>query len=365
MNVLLLLVGILVAPDSAVVESLRVVTVSPRVGPVIDAAERVRFHLLPGLPSFACAVFRQHADSSLTIEVTCNHSRGDTVETFPVSPEQFQRIGNYIDRYDEVVRELAALPDGAKQYQSLWHGIGSQPDSLQLAMRSGPTEGARERQVMGGIVGAACGLGVGSAAGALAGITFAETRLESIQVEPCLGNPYWERYVVDVYDLNQTTYGIAAGAGGAGGATAGWLMGRGGDGAQTRRMMRSQGIAGYDLFEDPIALSEVRNRMQTGNNRALLTFLGASGGWVAGVGAGLLITAVVRSIVFRPTPNDSIIVRNGGFALDLPLIAISLGSAVEGGYIGYRRGRVLDWEAGFKQAWRDHVQAALSQEQKQ
>jgi hypothetical protein len=342
-----------------------IATVSPRVGSVIDAAERDRFHLLPGFPGFVRAVFRQNADSSLTLDVWCSRVQGDTVESFPVSPEQFQRIGNYIDRYDEVVRELAALPDGAVQYQSLWQGIGRQPGSQQLAMRSGPTEGAMERQVMGGIVGAACGLGVGSAAGALAGITFAETRLESIQVQPCLGNPYWEHYVVDVYDLNQTAYGVAAGAGAAGGATTGWLIGRGGDRDQVRRQMRSRGIAGYDLFENPIALSEVRDRMQAGNNRALLTFLGASGGWVAGVGAGLLITAVVRSIVFKPTPNDSIIVRNGGFAFDLPLIAISLGSAVECGYLGFRRGRVLDWEAGFKQAWLDHVQAALSQEQKQ
>lgn len=363
MNMLLMLVGLLVAPDSAVVESVRVVTVSPRVGPVIDVDERGRFHLLPDFAGFAQAVFLQHADSSLTIDVTRNRAQGDTVETFPVRPEQFQRIGNYIDRYDEVVRELAALPDGAGQYQSLWHGIGSQSDSLQLAMHSGPTEGAMERQVMGGIVGAACGLGVGSTAGALAGITFAETRRDSIQVVPGCGNPYWQRYVVDIYDLNQTTYGIAAAAGGVGGATAGWLLGREADRIQTRYTMRTRGIAGYDLFENPIALSEVRDRMPAGN-RAILTFLGTSGGWVAGVGAGLLITAVVRSIVFKPTPNDSIIVRNGSFALDLPLIAISLGSAVEGGYLGYRRGRVLDWEAGFKQAWRDHIQAALSQEQR-
>ena len=76
----------------------------------------------------------------------------------------------------------------------------------------------RERQVMGGIVGAACGLGIGSAAGALAGITFAETRNESIEVASGCDNPYWEHYVVDIYDLNQTTYGIAAGAGRAGGS---------------------------------------------------------------------------------------------------------------------------------------------------
>jgi len=364
MNVLLLLAGILVTPDSTVIESVRVVTVSPRVGPVIDATERARFHLLPGLPGFARAVFRQHADSCLTIDVTLLRGQSETTETFPVSPEQFQRIGNYIDRFDEVVRELAALPDGAGQYQSLWQGIGPQPGSQRLAMRSGPTEGMGERQIMGGIVGAACGLGLGSTVGALAGISFTETRLESIQVQPCLYNPYWEHYFVDIYDLNRTAYGIAAGAGAVGGAAAGWLAGRSGVRTQSLRQMRSQGIAGYDLFENPILMAEVRDRMPAGN-RALLTFLGASGGWVAGVGVGLLVTSVVRSIVFKPTPNDSIIVRHGGFALDLPLIAISLGSAFECGYLGFRRGRVLDWEAGFRQAWLDHVEAATSKRLKQ
>jgi hypothetical protein len=363
MNMLLLLIGILVATDSAAVESVRMVTVSPRVGPVIDVDERGRFHLLPDFAGFAQAVFLQHADSSLTIDVTRNRAQGDTVETFPINPEQFQRIGNYIDRYDEVVRELAALPDGAGQYQSLWHGIGSQRDSLQLAMHSGPTEGAMERQVMGGIVGAACGLGVGSTAGALAGVTYTETRPESIHIESGCNSPYWEHYVVDIYDLDPASYGTSTGIGGAMAGSAGWLLNRNADRTESRRMLRSRGIAGYDLFENPIPMTEVRDRMPTGN-RSVLTFLGASGGWVAGVGAGLLITAVVRSIVFKPTPNDSIIVRNGSFALDLPLIAISLGGAVEGGYLGYRRGRVLDWEAGFKQAWRDHVQAALSQEQR-
>ena len=47
------------------------------------------------------------------------------------------------------------------------------------------------------------------------------------------------------------------------------------------------------------------------------------------------------------------------FAFDLPLIAISLGGAIEFGYLGYRRGRVLDWEAGFKQAWLEHTSRPL------
>ena len=75
MSLLLLLAGILVAPDSVVAESVRVVTVSSRVGPEIDAAERGRFHMLPGLPGFVRAVFRQHTDSSLTIDVTCGRAR--------------------------------------------------------------------------------------------------------------------------------------------------------------------------------------------------------------------------------------------------------------------------------------------------
>ena len=51
--------------------------------------------------------------------------------------------------------------------------------------------------------------------------------------------------------------------------------------------------------------------------------------------------------------------------LDIPLIANSLGAAIEGGYLGYRRGRALDWEAGFRQAWNNRVQAALLEERRQ
>jgi hypothetical protein len=318
-----------------------VVAVSPRVGAAIDAQERRVFHLFPGVEDFTSAAFFRMPDSAYSLEVTTDSAQ---ISRYPVAPERFRRIGNYVDHCEELVGELAASPDGQARYFDLWQGIGPSPKDTGAYPVRPPPRAAWTGPVMDGLTGATLGLGVGGTIGAVTAIKFVESRQESLKVTDCLtGGSYWYPYSVDVYDVNLVTYADAAGAGLAAGTGTGLLLGT----AQARRgrvvALGRKGVAGYDFFGDPITDYQVRQRMQA-SNRVLCTFLGTSTGWVAGASIGLLAMAIARDVVFRPNAWDTIIVRHDGFTFDLPLITFSIGGALRGAYVGYNLGERQDWK---------------------
>jgi hypothetical protein len=341
---LVFLLAALVASDSlppAVRDTAVVVAVSQRVGEQIGAKERRMFHMFSGVENFTSAAFSRMPDSTYFLEITADSAQ---VSRFPVTPERFRRIGNYVDHYEELVGELGALPNGQATYFDLWQGMGRRARDTGAGPVGPPPRAGWTSQVVDGLTGAACGLGVGGTIGAMSAIKFVESRQESLQVSDCLElGSHWYYYSVDVYDVSRGTYADAAGAGLAAGTGAGLALGT----SQARRgrvvTSRRKGVAGYDLFGDPITDYQVRQRMQA-SNRVLCTFLGISTGWVVGASAGLLAVAIARGVVFHPNAWDTIIVRHDGFTFDLPLIAFALGGTLRGAYIGYNLGERQDWK---------------------
>ena len=260
-----------------------------------------------------------------------------------MSADQFVRIGRYIDNFEQVVPELAALPEGRQMYFDLWQGLGRELDSSESALHAAAPESRWAGRVVDGLSGAACGLGIGGAVGAISATEFVSTRHDSVLKYGCLGGEdYWYHYSVDIYDLNRGTYAAVASPGLAAGAGAGYLLGRAHDRRSLAVAKARRGIADYDFFGDPITELEVRKRM-VASNRIGWTILGTLSGWIVGTGAGLIATSITRGIMFKPNKWDTIIVRNDGFSLDIPLIALSLGGAVRGAWLGYRRGNQADW----------------------
>jgi hypothetical protein len=337
----ILLLALAAADTQPVVpETAAIVAVSPAVGAEIDAVERRRFHLFPGVEDFAAAGFSRLPDSTYSLEITYGSAR--TVQ-YPIAPEQFRRIGYYVDHYGEVVRELAAVPGGRAAYLDLWQGIGRSPGDTGTRPVHPPPRAAWTNRIVDGLSGAACGLGVGGTVGAMTAIKFVESRQESVMTHDCQsGVSYWYHYAVDVYDVNRGTYAAAAGAGFAAGAGAGWLNGSSRDRLSARAVLERKGVAAYDLFGDPITDHEVRSHMPA-SNRILNSFLGMSAGWVAGASVGLLATAIARGVVLRPSAWDTIIIRHDGFTFDLPLIAFALGGTLRGAIVGYNLGERQDW----------------------
>lgn len=335
-------------PDSALP-----VIISPRVGLEIDARERRAFHLFPGVEGFTSAIFLRMPDESHAVELRT--ATEQTGRQYPVSPRQFRRIGYYIDHFEELIPELAALPEGQSMYFDLWEGIGGAPTGPGSVPRGAPGESPWANRIVDGFSAAACGLGLGGTIGAIRAIKFVESRQESVLTSACLtGKQYWYQYSVDVYDLDQNTYTAYAGTGLAVGTGAGWLVGRSRDRRNLADAIARRGVADYDFFGNPIAESEVRNRMQA-SNRIGWTALGASSGWVVGTVAGLLLTGIARNLIFQPTEWDTIIVRNDGFTLDLPLIAFALGGILQGAQSGYRKGKQADWREAVEAVKRERL----------
>ncbi len=339
----IILLGTLVSADTVPTtapDSVRLEVVSARVGPEIDASERSRFHLFPGIIDFESAQFLLMPDSSHWVEVrTAAEPAG---WRRPLESEQFRRIGRFIDRYEELAPELAAMSGGQALYFDLWTGVGG-PGATPDSIPDPAAAAARSCGVVDGLSAAACGLGLGSIAGAIAGTKFVETRQESLVVHGCLsGEPYWYHFLVDIYELNQGTYAAYAGTGLAVGSGAGWLAGQVRDRHVRRAVASQEGIVAFDFFGEPISEAEVRSRLRT-SDRVVWTSVGATAGWTLGTCAGLVLTALARSIIFRPTQWDSIIVRGDGFSLDLPLIALGISGALQGGRWGYAKGARADW----------------------
>jgi hypothetical protein len=337
----LLLISLAAADTQPVVHgTAAIVAVSPRLGAEINAVERRRFHLFPRVEDFVSAGFSRMPDSTYSLEITDGSAR--TV-TYSIAPEQFRRIGYYVDHYGEVVKELAAVPGGRAAYLDLWQDIGPSAGDTGTRPVHPPPRAAWTSRVVDGLSGAACGLGVGSTIGAMTAIKFVESRQESVLTHDCLSAvSYWYHYSVDVYDVNRGTYAAAAGAGLAAGAGAGWIKGSYQDRRSAKAVLERKGVAAYDLFGDPITDREVRTRMLAGN-RYLSTFLGVSAGWVAGATVGLLAVALARGVVLRPSAWDTIIIKHDGFTFDLPLIAFALGGTLRGAYVGYNLGERQDW----------------------
>lgn len=355
---LVILLAALVAADGhqpPVLDTAVVVAVSPRVGDEIDARERRRFHMFPGIEDFTSAIFLRMPDSTYFLQTSTDSAQ---TRRHPLTPEQFRRIGRYVSHYEEVVGELGRLPNGRATYFDLWQGIGrSREDTGAYPVRP-PPPAAWTSLAMDGLTGAACGLGIGGTIGAISAIKFVESRQESLEMHDCWGyGSYWYHYSVDVYDVNRGTYAGVAGAGLATGAGTGLALGA----AQTRRGLGAtssrKGIAGYDLFGDPITDRQVRQRMPA-SNRVLCTFLGTATGWVVGASVGLLAVAIARGVVFQPNAWDTIIIRHDGFTFDLPLIAFALGGTLRGAYVGYNLGERQDW----RQAVEDMKQERLATE---
>lgn len=306
------------------------VAVSPWVGLEVDSVERRRFHLFPGVDDYVSAAFCWLPDSSCEVEV-----KAGTLPAvrYPVSAEQFRRIGCFIDRYEAVTQELAALPDGRSRYFELWDGIGPAPAFPDTTVQQPPRGSRWAGRLADGLTGAACGLGIGGAVGALRATKLLESRPESVLATACMsGEKYWYHYSVDIYELDRGSYAAHAGTGLALGSFAGLMLGRSHD-----RHTSASVVVDYDLFGDPIAESEVRGRMPS-MNRIGWTAVGTLSGVVVGTGLGLLVTSIARNLIFRPNEWDTVIVRNDGFSLDLPLMAFALGGALQGVKKGYQRG---------------------------
>jgi|WetSurMetagenome_2_1015567.scaffolds.fasta_scaffold232939_2 hypothetical protein len=352
---LIFLLAALVASDSLpppVRDTAVVVAVSPRIGDQIDAKERRMFHMFPGVENFNSAAFFRMPDGTYFLAITTDSTQ---TRQYPVTPEQFGRITNYVDHFEELVGELGALPNGHTTYLDLWQGIGRSAKDTGATPAGPPPHAGWTSQVVDGLTGAACGLGVGGTIGAMSAIKFVESRQESLLVHDCfeLGS-HWYHYSVDVYDVNRGTYAGAAGAGLAAGTGTGLMLGT----SQARRSRviatPRKGVAGYDLFGDPITDYEVRQRMQA-PNRILCTFLGISTGWVVGASAGLLAVAIARGVVFHPNTWDTIIIRHDGFTFDLPLIAFALGGTLRGAYVGYSLGERQDWREAVEDLKRERL----------
>jgi hypothetical protein len=76
---------------------------------------------------------------------------------------------------------------------------------------------------------------------------------------------------------------------------------------------------------------------------------------VVGTGVGLILTGIVRSVAFRPTAWDSIVIKNDGFSLDVPLIALSVAGLLKGAHLGYSHGLQLDWKDALAAAKRERL----------
>lgn len=335
-------------PDTA-----QITAVSTLVGTEIDAAERRAFHLFPGCADFSSAVFYRMPDSSFAVELRATPL--PTGQRYPLSEERFRRIGRYIDDFENIVPELASLPDGESLYYDLWIGIGRPPENTRASPRGAPDGSQWSNRIVNCATGAACGLGIGSTVGAVKAIEFVATRQESILRRGCLfGEEYWYHYSVDYYDLDRARYAAYAGTGTAVGGAAGWLTGQARDRRSLTNAVVRRGLAGYDFFGDPIAETEVRTHLWP-QNRVGWTFLGSMSGFVIGTGAGLILTSIARGIIFRPTQWDSIIVKDDGFSLDVPLIALSVAGLVKGAHLGYRHGMQLDWKDALEDTKRERL----------
>jgi hypothetical protein len=91
------------------------------------------------------------------------------------------------------------------------------------------------------------------------------------------------------------------------------------------------------------------------NQRTGRTFLGAASGFVVGTGVGLVLTGIAHGLIFKPTVWDSIIVKNDGLSLDVPLIALSVAGLLRGAHLGYSRGLQLDWKGALGDTRRERL----------
>jgi len=341
MLLLLLLLGAVYPLPLPLPDSPEVIAVSSLVGTEIDVAERRLYHLFPDCADFSSAVFIQLPDSTFAVDIRTSPT--PAAKRYAVSGQRFLRIGRYIDDFEAIVAELASLPDGESLYRDLWAGIGCTPEPRRTVVRDAPGQSEWTDRLVNIATGAACGLGIGSAVGAAAAIEFTDTRQESIFRTTCGGDHYWYHYSVDYYELDRGRYGALAGGGAAAGGTAGWLTGRSSDKKRLAAAAARRGLAGYDFFGDPISETEVQSRLSPAN-RFGWSLLGATSGFVVGTSVGLLLTSIVRGIVFKPSAWDTIVVKNDGFSLDVPLIALSVAGLLKGTHLGYSHGLRLDWK---------------------
>jgi hypothetical protein len=334
-------------PDTA-----QITAVSTLVGTEIDAAERRAFHLFPGYADFSSAAFYRMPDRTYAVELrTPSMSAG---QRYTVAEEQFRRIGRYIDNFEAIVTELASLPDGESLYCDLWAGLGRVPERGRASPHGAPAQPEWADRIVNCATGAACGLGIGGTVGAATAIEFTQTRQESLLRRTCAGEEYWYHYSVDYYELDRGKYAALAGSGTAVGGAAGWLVGQSMDKRRIATAAARRGLAGYDFFGDPISEADVRTHMSP-NQRTGWTFLGAASGFVVGTGVGLVLTSVARGLIFKPTVWDSIVVKNDGFSLDVPLFALSVAGLLKGAHLGYSRGLQLDWKDALEDNRRERL----------
>jgi hypothetical protein len=363
---LLVLLGLLGAPPDSVLDTVQVLVVSQRVGPEIGPAARNAFHMFPGISGFSSARFLHVPGSGIEVEVSSWQDDRTVLDRYPITAERLKRIGYYLDHYEEVVEQALRLREGAMPFLELWDGIGPRVTRLTeapiLIEKPGPMRRTAEAASCVGL-----GLGAGSCLGAMAATNYQYTRQESVWVWDWYGDclmgavaldtgqhGHWSYYTVDVYKVNQCLWAGIAGAGtalaGAGGYYAGDKLSLYGP----RKALGSRVVEGYDLFGDPVLGSEVRAKMGSGY-RSAGVILGGLGGGVLGAGAGLLLTSVARVLIFSNRRSGSVEVQGDGFTLDIALIAMTIGSAIRGGYEGYKHGEQQDWEQSLKDIRRRRI----------
>jgi hypothetical protein len=368
MTGLILAIALIASPDSAR-DSIRTFQVSLRVGAVIGIESRTRFHLFPGINEFRDARFLQLPDSTWVAEVQTGTGNSITTHQYSVTRQRVRKIGYYVDHYEDIVPQLAELPDGARQIQGLWDGLGgTQIEANGAAIHGLATRPAPPtNRIADAIGGAATGLGVGGCVGARVATQYVRTRPESVWVNltSCLfglsppdthHNGYWDHFNVREYELNRTAYYLNSMIGVVLGGAAGFQIGRHADLGARRRSPGE--VVDFDVFGDPITEREVRAEMSS-STRIIDAFLGSVGGGLAGLGVGLGLAAIVRQMVFGNTP-DSIEVKNDGFAFSLPVVTLCISGLLNGGYQAYRSAEQKDWQAALERVKAERVYAVTA-----
>jgi hypothetical protein len=85
------------------------------------------------------------------------------------------------------------------------------------------------------------------------------------------------------------------------------------------------------------------------------TLLRTAPGFVVGAGVGLVLTGVARCLIFKPAAWDSVVVKNDGFSLDIPPIALSVAGLLRVAHVGYSRGLQFDRKDAFEDTRRERL----------
>jgi hypothetical protein len=316
----------------------------------ISRIDRDLLRLFPGFTDFENATWFRLPDSSYAVGIRC---AGDSVpKRFEVSAAQFNRIRDYVLGYPTVARLWCEGENGWESYRALWLGIGDWAERSPPPTSPGrPTRPSLTNRVIDAISGAACGAGLGTAVGIVAGTKLLETRRDSVYLlysrygcsegggPPDTGH-YWKKWTTDVYRLDPFAVPLGAAAGTLPGAAAGYGLGklqRRKDHDRPAPMFRRE----RDLDGLPISENEIHSRMGI-EHRALNSALALTGATALGYALAFIASDWAYASAIRNHHADSLEFRGLGNALTIPVVTITLGTALKLTWLGYRIGENQD-----------------------